>query len=248
MHGRGRTESANGNARSARAIPDRTRSGARGWRNDLWRALATPGRRLLMFDYDGTLAPFRVNRANAVLSPAIRRGLRRLAKLPGHTLAIVSGRSLAELTRLLGNLPVTLVGEHGWEEREPRGRVRRSQLAARPAIALARAAARADALGLGRHIERKRTAIVLHVRGMPAARARLVVRRALRAWRPLSKSEGLRLDRIASGIELRAVGHDKGEVVRRLLAARPRPDVAVYLGDDRTDEDAFAALKPLRVR
>lgn len=242
MHGRTRTESANGN-RPGRVFARPRVADARGWRRDLWRALAISGHRLLMFDYDGTLAPFRVHRERAVIPRTTRLGLRRLAALPDHTLAIVSGRSLSEVARLVGNLPIHVVGEHGWEERSPSGRIRRAPLPAVCAIALARAAARADELGLGDHLELKRTAIVLHVRGMPVARARSAVRAATRAWKPLVRSGGLRLDEIVGGLELRAVGHDKGEVVRRLLAMRPRPDLAVYVGDDTTDEDAFAAVR-----
>jgi len=243
MRGRSRTESVNGDRTAPRVFARPHPADMRGWQRDLWRELAAPGQRLMMFDYDGTLAPFRVNRAHAVLSPAMRQALRRLARLPRHRLAIVSGRSLSELTRLVGTLPVTVVGEHGWEERAANGRIRRAQLPARTAIALAQAAARADDLGLGRHLERKRTAIVLHVRGIPVARARAEIRRALRAWKPLVRAGGLRLDEIVGGVELRAVGHDKGEVVTRLLAKSPRPDLAVYVGDDTTDEDAFAALR-----
>lgn len=243
MRGRGRTESMNGDQTASRLFARLHPADVRGWQRDLWRELAVPGQRLLMFDYDGTLAPFRVNRAHAILAPAMRRALRRLAGLPRHRLAIVSGRSLRELTRLVGTLPVTMVGEHGWEVRAASGRIRRARLPARVAIGLAQAAARADTLGLGDHIELKRTAIVLHVRGMPAARARAEIRRALHAWKPLVRSGGLRLDEIVGGVELRAVGHDKGEVVTRLLASAPRPDLAVYVGDDTTDEDAFAALR-----
>ena len=243
MGGRDRTESVNGNGTASRVFARPLPADVRGWQRDLWRELAAPGQRLLMFDYDGTLAPFRVNRAHAVLTPAMRRTLRRLARLPRHRLAIVSGRSLRELTRLVGTLPVTVIGEHGWEVRAASGRIRRASLPARAAIALAQASARADDLGLGDHIERKRTALVLHVRGMPKARARAEIRRALRAWKPLVRAGRLRLDEIVGGVELRAIGHDKGEVVTRLLAAAPRPDLAVYVGDDTTDEDAFAALR-----
>lgn len=239
MRVRARTESANGN----RPVRTSTRRTSRGWRHALWTALATPGQRLLMFDYDGTLAPFRVNRAHAVLPSSTRRSLRRLASLSDHTLVIVSGRSLSELARLVGGLPIHLVGEHGWEEREPGGRIRRAPMRAAPAIALASAAARAEELGLVDHLERKRTAVVLHVRGMHASDARGALRSVTRAWKPLARSGGLRLDEIVGGLELRAIGHDKGEVVRRLLAMRPRPGLAVYIGDDTTDEDAFAAVR-----
>ena len=242
MRERAVAESSNGN-RPVGLFPRPRVSDARGWRHDLWEALASSRHRLLMFDYDGTLAPFRVDRARATLPPGTRRALRRLTALPGHRLAIVSGRSLKELARLVGRLPIHLVGEHGWEERPPGGPILRAPLPAVCAIALARAAARADDLGLGDHLERKRTAVVLHVRGMPVGRARLAIAGAIRVWKPLVRTGGLRLDEIVGGVELRSVGHDKGEVVHRLLRTRPRPDLAVYIGDDTTDEDAFAALR-----
>jgi trehalose-phosphatase len=54
---------------------------------------------------------------------------------------------------------------------------------------------------------------------------------------------GLALQDFDGGIELRAPGHDKGEAVKTLLAEMGPNAMCAYLGDDRTDEDAFQAIR-----
>ncbi|HKQ62118.1 MAG TPA: trehalose-phosphatase, partial [Candidatus Polarisedimenticolaceae bacterium] len=86
----------------------------------LWERAAAARHRLLMLDYDGTLAPFRIDRDQAHPLPAALAALEAIAAVPGGTqLAIVSGRPVRALEQLLGPLRATLVGEHGWEMRVP---------------------------------------------------------------------------------------------------------------------------------
>lgn len=208
----------------------------------LWDALERPVGRLLILDYDGTLAPFRRDRNHATMLHGIRPLLHELARTRGDCVAIVSGRPLATLQPLVGPLPVTLFGEHGWERRGPRGAVHRYRLAAPTAIDLARAVARAEERGLRSHLEVKRTAVVLHTRGLPVARARALENSAVTAWAPIDARGRVRLAPIAGGIELRASARDKGSAVHSLVRHHPDARLVVMVGDDRTDEDAFAAL------
>src|SRR5436309_1007715 len=113
----------------------------------LWQeALAAP-HRLLMLDYDGTLAPFRVARHEAVPSPGVVDLLRAIAAGGGTTLAIVSGRPADEVSRLVGPIEATLVGEHGWEARRPGGSLVRHPLTEELALALRQAAEAANSHG-----------------------------------------------------------------------------------------------------
>jgi len=197
-----------------------------------------------MLDYDGTLAPLTRERAEALPDPASLSHLRAISRASGTRVAIVSGRQLVELDRLLRLRNLTLVGEHGWEERRPGGRRIRHRLPAGAKRALDRAERAGRERGWTPHLERKRAALVLHTRGLPGPQARALEVEALAAWAPLGARGALVLERTRGGIELRAAGRDKGTAARALIARSPAHTLVVFIGDDRTDEDAFAALSP----
>jgi len=209
----------------------------------LWDEVRLAGHRLLMLDYDGTLAPFRAAREQAVPWPRSLVRLRAVSVAAHTRVAIVSGRPLAELIPLLGPLDADLVGEHGWERRDRGGDIRREPLPVPLRAELEAAAARAEANGWAGRLERKRAALVLHVRDLTPARARDVLARAAEAWSGPASRGQLRLDRIDGGLELRACAHDKGTAVRRLLSRHAPGTLAVFVGDDLTDEAAFAVVR-----
>jgi trehalose-phosphatase len=207
-----------------------------------WGRAAAAAARLLVLDYDGTLAPLGVDRAEARPLPASLEALRSIAG-SGEPLAVVSGRPVLDLARLLGDLPAVLVGEHGWEERRPGGPVVRHPLAGAARSGLESAARAAAAAGWEPFLERKRTALMLHTRGMPAGRAAEAARACREAWRGPAEAGGLRLAEVNGGIEIRAAGRDKGTAVASLAGEAPPGAFMVYVGDDETDEDAFAAVR-----
>src|SRR5512139_1698560 len=87
----------------------------RGLSSDFWNRVHSADRRLLMLDYDGTLAPFHVSRMNARPSERCMEILRSIVE-SGHTkLVIVSGRPANEVRSLLPGLPVETFGAHGFE-------------------------------------------------------------------------------------------------------------------------------------
>jgi trehalose-phosphatase len=208
----------------------------------LWREVSLATHRLLMLDYDGTLAPFHEVRDEALPWPRSLELLRAIAAGAHTTVAIVSGRPLDDLLRLLGPLDAERVGEHGWERRERGGDIVREPLPAplRRLLDAAEASARAE--GWGERLERKRASLVLHVRDLPPAQARDAIARCERSWLEPASHPGLRLDLIDGGLELRARGHDKGSTVRRLLSRQAPGTLGVFVGDDVSDEDAFAAV------
>ncbi len=195
-----------------------------------------------MLDYDGTLAPHRAHSDAIAPEPGGRARLAALGRHCGTTLAVVSGRRSADLDALLGDLPIHCVGEHGWDERFADGRRVAHPIPAAAARGLKQAFARARALVPAGRLERKRASIVLHTRGLRPAAARAAEGACRRAWRPLLRRAGLRLDVTSGGLELRAAGHDKGHVARALTARLPAGTLAVFVGDDRSDEDAFAVV------
>lgn len=213
--------------------------------DDLWRRLAEAPWRCLVLDYDGTLAPFRVEREQAVPVAGVERSLRAISELPGTSVSIVSGRPVQELERLLfrggAHEGIELVGEHGWERKTTNG-LRIEPLPGDAELALASCAREAAARGWQQHLERKRTSIVLHTRGLPRELAEAMERDCERLWGMIGAAAGLRVERIDGGVEARCAARDKGLVVREIAERSGKGALVVYLGDDTTDEDAFRAL------
>lgn len=194
-------------------------------------------------DFDGTLAPLVDEPAQARALPGSLDLLVRLAALPGVDVAVVSGRDLAALRRVTRLGPeVTLIGSHGVEtsrEHEPGDDLLTDEEAAR-LDALDRALADL----LERHpqvrLERKPASRVLHTRGLDAATARA----ALAAGEGLLEQvPGVHATPGKDVLELSVTETGKGQALKALARAH-RAEAILYLGDDVTDERAFAELGP----
>jgi trehalose-phosphatase len=211
--------------------------------HEFWPRVKTAPHRLLMLDYDGTLAPLRQNRMDARLPRRNFAALRTLSSRPATTVVVISGRGMGELAELTAGLELTLVGEHGWMTRERDGTEKPAPLPAAAARALDEAEAVARANGLGERLERKRTGLVLHLRGLAPEPAAAIDAQVRALWRGILAGPELRLDPIHGGLELRAAGRDKGTAVLEYLAQQPPQTLPVYVGDDFADEDAFRTVK-----
>jgi trehalose-phosphatase len=209
----------------------------------LWRMVVLARRRLLMLDYDGTLAPLTLERSEALPEPRSLDLLKRIAESDHTSIAIVSGRPLREIEAQLGTLRATFVGEHGWEWRGPNGELVRKPLDETLLHALEAAERIAASNGWSELIERKRSAIVLHTRALAKPEALEIEERCLSAWGRLAGEARMTLDRIDGGIELRAGDPNKGTVVLSLMSQVGLGALGVFVGDDVTDEDAFDAVK-----
>ncbi|MHC1699518.1 MAG: trehalose-phosphatase [Humidesulfovibrio sp.] len=211
------------------------------------RTYLTSRRKLLMLDYDGTLAAFTADRSKAYPYPGVRKILNGLCQSPDWRVVIVSGRPTADVAALLGlEQNPEIFGCHGGERLTPAGQVVRVKL--EPALEKALADARfwAEAQGLGESLETKHGCLALHLRGMPPPRAAEVAAEASRVFSRIAHAAGAEVVPFDGGVEMRAGSFSKGRVVERLLAeetaAHGSGFTAAYLGDDLTDEDAFRAL------
>ena len=205
--------------------------------------LAQARHRLLALDFDGTLAPYAKDPRDARAVPEALDALARLAARAGTTVAIVSGRPIPNLARVVPIESVHLVGEHGWEERGPFGESTLHPLADEADRGLERLLDAVTREGTKAKVERKRTGVAIHTRALDESGRAEAIEHFRSIYERVAVGAGLRLDVLDGGAEAHALGHDKGTAVRRLLAALPPETLAIYVGDDVTDEPAFEAVR-----
>jgi trehalose-phosphatase len=201
--------------------------------------------RVLMLDYDGTLAPFKIRPEQAVPYPGVVELLDALMGQGDTRVVIVSGRRASEVAALLSlRRPPEIWGAHGWERMSAEGVVAVQDTAEEVRRSLASAEAAADTFRrAGARIERKPASIALHWRGLPAINIARLRSQVQAAWEPFAAEGMLELMGFDGGFELRAHGTNKEHAVRTVLSESGAECVAAYLGDDVTDEDAFRAIK-----
>jgi len=205
--------------------------------------LSRSRRRALLLDYDGTLAPFHVERDQAVPDPELRHVIEGIVACGRTRVVIISGRALRDLIPLLEMEPLPeLWGCHGAERRLPTGEYVGPQLEPAAADALQQARRRASSTGLEQCCEIKPTSIALHWRGLDETNREHLREQARAAWEPLARDAPLALHEFDGGLELRAGDRHKGHAVARIVSELEDDTIVAYAGDDLTDEDAFQAL------
>jgi trehalose-phosphatase len=218
---------------------------ARAKLDEFFLAFTGAARPSLLLDYDGTLAPFRVDRFQARPWAGVRELLTCIQNQGRTRMVVVTGRPAPEILPLLGVEPAPEVwGLHGAERLRADGRRELEQLSLEVRAKLD--SLRDDLLrqATGGLIEQKPNAIAMHWRGVAPARAKIIEKRTRALFEPLAQIDGLSLLEFEAGLELRA-GRDKGGAVTEILeeTAGPNPHFTAYLGDDLTDESAFRAVK-----
>ena len=205
------------------------------------RLRACPGL-VLLLDYDGTLVPFAAVPELATPDRPLLELLTRLARRPDTQVHIVSGRLRETLERWMGPLPLWLHAEHGVWWRAAGGDWQSAPLAAQDWRERVRAILEDfRARTPGSLIEEKTAGFAWHYRaaddefGLLQANELRVHLNELLSNEPVEVLLG---DKV---IELRPHGVNKGLVVGR-LPATPAAHLVLAMGDDRTDEDLFAAL------
>jgi trehalose-phosphatase len=204
---------------------------------------------LLLTDFDGTLAELTPTPDEAVMSSEVHQELDAVAGIDGITVGVVSGRRLSDVASRIGPAPEFIAGLHGLEITGPGVAFHHYALdAAEPVIArLAAEAARQLAWCPGTYLENKRYALTCHVRRSPPELAERALQEFEALAEPQLEARVLKLLTGAKAMELLpAVDWHKGRAVA-WIRARVEPRVSgrvsiVFLGDDRTDEDAFTAL------
>ena len=193
----------------------------------------------LFLDLDGTIAAFAIKPSS--IGPDRRRTalLQRLGVILGGRLAIISGRPIVDIDRILEHSATAVAGTHGLELR-----TRNAQSYTRPHPAIRqthRAFMTLAADHPGVIVEMKGSSVALHYRARPDLAGALA-----RAVADLHCGAGLILQVGDMVLELMTPGPDKGDALRAFMAEAPfagaRP---IFLGDDVTDESAFRAAEAL---
>ncbi|MCI0435961.1 MAG: trehalose-phosphatase [Gemmatimonadetes bacterium] len=193
---------------------------------------------LVASDYDGTLAPIVSDPAQAKPHRETIVALRTLAALPHTHVALISGRALRDLAALAG-LPdeVHLVGSHG-SEFDPD-----FADSLDPAVIRLRDRIRDELdeiarLGDGLFLEVKPASIAFHYRN---AAQEIGARAVTAVMEGPATIEGVVTRHGKKVVELGVTATDKGDALET-LRSRVGASAVLYLGDDQTDEDAFATL------
>jgi trehalose 6-phosphate phosphatase len=194
----------------------------------------------LFLDLDGVLAPIEPRPEDVGPDRRRTRLLDALVMALGGRVAVLSGRALADVDRILEGRVIPVAGVHGLERRSANGRVERQGAeadVARAVEALTRFLGAGVADGV--EIENKGVGVAVHYRNAPERAADVRHATAL-----LARDHGLHLQPGHMVVELKGGDVDKGKALDAFLAEPPfhgaRP---VMIGDDRTDEAAFRAAE-----
>jgi trehalose 6-phosphate phosphatase len=197
---------------------------------------------LIGLDYDGTLTPIVADPRLAHLDPAMRETLRTLAQCPQTQVAIISGRALTDVQARVAVPELTYAGNHGLEIAGPLGHFREPTAAAQqPALhALALELTERCRSLPGVVVENKGLTLSVHYRhaslGTVAELFPLVETVLDHAPQRFRLTHGLRVFEVRPRVDWH-----KGAALHWLRTRTPA-SVVSYLGDDQTDEDAFAAI------
>jgi trehalose 6-phosphate phosphatase len=197
----------------------------------------------LFLDVDGTLLEIAETPQSVRVPGALREVLVSLSFRLGGALALVSGRTLNDLDHLFAPLRFCAAGVHGWERREATGCVIRPQLdvclldCAREL--LRELAERHEGLML----EDKGHGLAMHFRRAPHLSV-VVYEQVRQACRLVGSTFTMQAGKCV--FEIRPASHTKGTSVRAFMQHPPFLDrLPIYIGDDLTDEDAFAIVNEI---
>jgi trehalose 6-phosphate phosphatase len=195
----------------------------------------------LFLDIDGTLLEFAPTPDAVKVDAGLLELLRRLERRCGGALALITGRPIAAVDALFDPLQLPVAGVHGFERRNAQGRYFRPGYAG-AGLSLLRSEVTALAQNLhGVLLEDKGCAFALHYRQAPNLEETIRLRLARLVSAALPAFELLDGNQV---VEVKPVEHDKATAIEAFMQEEPfLGRVPVFIGDDTTDLDGFAAVK-----
>lgn len=199
--------------------------------------------RLLFLDYDGTLAPFVMNPAEARPDKELREILAELAADERNRVVVISGRDRHTLQEWLGDLPLEFVAEHGvwmkWrgEDWSLSGSLDNSwKEDIRPILDIY------VNKTPGSFIEEKDYSLVWHYRKVETGLGELRAREIISHMKYLAVNMNLQVLEGNKVVEIKNLEVNKGKAASRWLEKSPNSGFIIAFGDDWTDEDTFKAM------
>ncbi len=196
-----------------------------------------------LLDFDGTLVDIASQPDAVHVSPDLLATLTTLQRASCGALAIISGRTVADIEARLALPGLVVAGVHGAERRHADGSFHQLQTDGDALAALERELRAQLPSVPGVVLESKGIAFALHYRHQPQAADAV---HALAQRMADRYADHVRLQAGKMVVELKPRGASKGEVVGHLMAAAPFAGrIALFAGDDLTDESAFEAVNTL---
>lgn len=199
------------------------------------------GERCAFFlDLDGTLLDISEHPHQVAIDGGLVRLLGALGRSAGGALALISGRPIADIDRLLGHPGFCVAGQHGAERRDFSGTMHRHEVSRAALEEARRGFGKMAARHPGIVLEDKGVSLALHFRAVPGLFAEM--QGAVRGLaRDLGGEFEVQLGKMV--VELRPSGKDKGVAIAEFLGEAPfRGRTPVFVGDDLTDEIGFELI------
>ena len=196
--------------------------------------------RLILLDYDGTLAAIQSRPEDASPSPELLSLLQQLSSDPANHIVINSGRDHFTLEKWLGNLPISMAAEHGAFYKENSIWHKNSKETDWGAGILSILQLFVEKTP-GSRLEIKETALAWHYRESDAWLGSLRAQQLVKTLVSICARQKLQILQGHKVIELKSSEYNKGSEVNRLLSNK-RYDFMIAMGDDTTDDDMFQVL------
>jgi trehalose 6-phosphate phosphatase len=195
----------------------------------------------ILLDVDGTILDIAPTPRSVEVPSSLRQVLVALRERLNGALALVSGRPLADLDEIFAPLRLPAIGGHGAELRTLPDETAVERIAASLDPGLAEALKAIAARHAGVLVEDKGYSVALHYRQAPT-QGPGVAREVRRACEAMA-GHSVELLHGKAVIEIKSAGFNKGTAVRSLMKLPPfRGRMPIFIGDDKTDEDAFAVM------
>ncbi len=210
------------------------------------RRLASAPRVLLLFDYDGTLTPIAARPEAATLSVESRQLLSALAGMDRFVVGVVSGRGLADLEAMVAVPDLVYAGNHGLEMKgggmdfvHPDAPAFEASLAE---VAGLLERELADVPGI--LVDNKRLTLTVHFRNVPDSYGTQVEGTVRAATAPYVAAGQMKITRGKKVVEVRPnLDWGKGKAIEKIREFCGDSPLPVFVGDDQTDEEGFAAVQ-----
>ncbi len=213
------------------------------------RKVARSPRSVLLLDYDGTVAPFRIERDHAHPYPGVTNLVREIMETGRTRVAFVTGRPAHELPALLNISPRPEIwGAYGLERLRGDGRYQVRKIDLQTHEALFQAYDWIDRFRLGHRVEQKPGSVALHWRGLSNTEIHEIRELVLQGWLPIADRASLILEDFDGGLELRTSLSSKADAVRTILSQTYADAPVAYLGDDEADELVFDSMRDRGLR